>query len=219
MIRAWTALRFTASSSQQRVVEYYDGLAHRYELDRFSNSYGAYVNAQERRILRHWLAPVRHGNILDLACGTGRLLDLATHGLDASQAMVRIARSKHPGKTVYCGPAIEMDRFGVQFDAIFCLQLFMHLSVGDIESLIRACVANSFWGAVHLRRADRSPAKADGLSSLGMARGYDPESGGGSELFRRWLAAPLNQGCLFFPVHRLPLRVRRPSGGKTISSA
>ena len=107
----------SAGSRQKRVVEYYDELASRYDRHRFGNSYGAYIDAQERRILRAWLVPVKDGKVLDLACGTGRLLDLATHGLDASEAMVRIAREKHPGKLVYCRPAIDLARFGILFDA------------------------------------------------------------------------------------------------------
>ena len=91
-----------SGASPGQVVRYYDQLADRYDQDRFGISYGVYVDAQERRLLRKWLAPVSQGKTLDLACGTGRLLDLATHGLDASQAMVRIARSKHPGKPIHC---------------------------------------------------------------------------------------------------------------------
>jgi 2-polyprenyl-3-methyl-5-hydroxy-6-metoxy-1,4-benzoquinol methylase len=87
--------------------------------------------------LRRWLAPVSQGKILDLACGTGRLLDLDTHGLDASEAMVRIARSKHPGKAIHCGPGIELARLGIQFDAIVCLHLFMHLPSSEIKSVFR----------------------------------------------------------------------------------
>jgi 2-polyprenyl-3-methyl-5-hydroxy-6-metoxy-1,4-benzoquinol methylase len=127
------------SDGQECVVQYYDELAERYDRDRFSNSYGAYIDAQERRILRQWLAPVSQGKILDLACGTGRLLDLATHGLDASEAMVRIAKSKHPGKPIHCGPAIDLARLGVQFDAIYCLHLFMHLPPVEIESVFCSC--------------------------------------------------------------------------------
>ena len=63
------------------VVQYYDELAERYDRDRFDNAYGAYVDAQERRILWRWLAPVSQGMVLDLACGTGRLVaELAARG-------------------------------------------------------------------------------------------------------------------------------------------
>jgi len=55
------------------LVDYYNQLAGRYDDERFANSYGAYIHAQERRLLQCWLAPITHGKILDLACGTGRL--------------------------------------------------------------------------------------------------------------------------------------------------
>ena len=53
--------------------------------------------------------------------------------------MSRIAKSKHPGKTIHCGPGTELARLNIQFDAIFCLHLFMHLPPDEIESLFRAC--------------------------------------------------------------------------------
>ena len=192
-----------------RVMEYYDDLAERYDRDRFDNAYGAYVDAQERRILRRWLAPVSQGRILDLACGTGRLLDLATHGLDASEAMVRVARSKHPGKSIHCGPGIELARLGVRFEAIFCLHLFMHLPPTEIESLIRACRDQLRPGglfifdaptALRRRLTGFQPDGWHGGTALGWAEARALAGAGWRHLADR--------GVLFFPIHRLPRRVR-----------
>lgn len=99
------------TNQEQQLVDYYDQLAESYDHSRFDNSYGRYIDAQERRLLKHWLDQVQGGKILDLACGSGRLLHLATHGLDASPAMVRIAKQKHPGKDVRCGFASEAAEF------------------------------------------------------------------------------------------------------------
>jgi len=121
------------------VVRYYDRIAGKYEADRFDNSYGRYVDAQKRRVLRRWLAPVRGGKILDLACGTGRFLEMATHGLDASTEMVQIARRAHPDKSIRCGLASNMAAFGIQFDAIFCLHFFMRLRPEEIADMVRSC--------------------------------------------------------------------------------
>ena len=191
------------------VVQYYDALTERYDHDRFDNAYGAYVDAEERRILRRWLAPDSQGKILDLACGAGRLLGMATHGLDASEAMVRIARSKHPGKPIHCGPAIELARLGVQFDAIYCLHLFMHLPPVEIESVFCACrdqlrpsglfifdVPTAF----RRRLTGFQPGGWHGGTALSWAE-VRALAGAG------WLHRT-DTGVLFFPIHRLPPRVR-----------
>jgi len=198
-----------AASRAGRIVEYYDELAERYDLDRFDNAYGAYVDAQERRILRRWLAPVSRGTILDLACGTGRLLDLATHGLDASDAMVRIARSKHPGKPIHCGPGIELAQLGVRFDAVYCLHLFMHLPTAEIESLFRACRDQLRPGGLFI---------LDVLTALRRRlTGFKPDGWHGGTALSwaevRALAGTgwrhrSDRGILFFPIHHLPSRVR-----------
>ena len=191
------------------VAQYYDGLAGRYDRDRFDNACGAYVDAQERRILRRWLAPVSRGTILDLACGTGRLLDLATHGLDASEAMVRVARSKHPDKPIHCGPGIELARLGIQFDAIFCLHLFMHLPPGDTESLFRGCRDQLRPGgllifdvptALRRRLTGFQPGGWHGGTALSWT---DVRALAGAGWRHR-----AHRGVLFFPIHRLPPRVR-----------
>jgi SAM-dependent methyltransferase len=191
------------------VIEYYDQLADRYDYGRFGNSYGAYVDAQERRILRHWLAPARQGMILDLACGTGRLLDLATHGLDASEAMVRITRSKHPSKPIHCGPGVELARLGIRFDAIFCLHLFMHLPPSEIEGLFRACRDQLQPGglfifdvptALRRRLTGFQPGGWHGGTALSWSQ-VRALAGAG------WRHRT-DRGVLFFPIHRLPPQVR-----------
>ena len=197
------------SAGHKSVVQYYDELAERYDGDRFDNAYGAYVDAQERRILRRWLGPVSQGKILDLACGTGRLLDVATHGLDASEAMVRIARAQHPGKPIHCGPAVELTRLGIQFDAIFCLHLFMHLPPVEIERVFCACRDQLRPGGLCI--FDVPSAFRRGLT------GFQPGGWHGGTALSwsqvRALAGAgwrhrADRGVLFFPIHRLPPRVR-----------
>ena len=194
-----------STSGQSQVVDYYDQLAKRYDHERFENSYGSYVDAQERRLLRRWLAPLTTGSILDLACGTGRLLDMATHGLDASDAMVRIARQKHPCKQVYCGPAGELAELGIRFDAIFCLHLFMHLSHAEIETVLRFCHDGLRPGGLlvfdlpsALRRKLTMFRPAGWHAGTALTHG---EIATLTAHHWRWRAT---RGILFFPIHRVP---------------
>ena len=194
---------------RRQVVEYYDLLAERYDDDRFGNSYGVYVNAQERRILERWLAPASGGKILDLACGTGRLLDLATHGLDASEAMVRATRSRHPDKSIHCGTVLELDKTGIQFDAIFCLHLFMHLPPGDIERLFRVCHNQLQPGGSFIFDVPTSlRRKLSGFRPTGWHGGTALSWTEVLNLAGASWVHRLQRGVLFSPIHRLPSRVR-----------
>lgn len=214
---------------EQRLVEYYDQLADSYECSRFGNSYGRYVDAQERRLLKRWLAQIRGGMILDLACGSGRLLDLASHGLDASEAMVRIAKRKHPEKDVRCGLAKDVAEFRKQFDAIFSTHLFMHLPRTEIEAILCACHEQLRPGGLlifdapsaHRRRL--TGFRASGWHA-GTALTFDEVVAMSGSNWR----LKGSRGVLFFPIHRLLPRIRpwlRPlddligmTAGKTWSS-
>ena len=74
------------------VVAYYDEIAGTYDESRFGNSYGHFIDAEERRILDQLLPPNPLERRLEIACGTGRLTNYATHGLDASAEMLARAR-------------------------------------------------------------------------------------------------------------------------------
>ena len=80
--------------STEKIIEYYNQLASEYDENRFGNSYGQFIDFQERRILNK-IFKNQSGKILDLACGSGRLTNFATSGADASEEMLKIAQKKH----------------------------------------------------------------------------------------------------------------------------
>lgn len=199
-----------ATEGTAGLVNYYDRLACHYDTDRFGNSYGRYLDTQERRLLRSWLAPVQGQTILDLACGTGRLLEFATHGLDASENMVRLARQKHPQKDIRCGLASKLSDFAIRFDAIFCLHFFMHLPAPEIESVLRACFAQLQPGGLLV--FDVPSANRRRLT------GFRPDGWhAGTALSCREVVAMTEanwllratRGVLFFPIHRFPAFARQ----------
>ena len=92
--------------------------------------------AIHKRLLEYVDLPER-ANILDMGCGTGRLLDrLATEfpdlrgtGLDLSSNMLRMARlsDRHRPRLIYIEGTAESLPFGEgQFDAVFSTISFLH---------------------------------------------------------------------------------------------
>jgi SAM-dependent methyltransferase len=120
----------------REVIAYYDALAPRYDVDRFGNSYGAYLDGLERPVLRAWL---RGARVLDLGCGTGRFLDLASEGLDASPGMAEQARRRWPHKRIHLAPAWSIPTPDGAFDAVFSMHVFMHLPLDVIHRVLEEC--------------------------------------------------------------------------------
>jgi ubiquinone/menaquinone biosynthesis C-methylase UbiE len=79
---------------KEEITKYYNDLAKDYDVERFSNSYGAYIHQQENEILKKYLSEKEIEFNLDLACGTGRFLKYADYGVDISQEMVKISNSE-----------------------------------------------------------------------------------------------------------------------------
>ena len=121
------------------VVDYYDGIADCYDTSRFGHEWGQCLDYQERRILEQWLPRPESSDILDLGCGTGRMLDLATAGADASAEMVLRARRRAPSKAVVCSMAHELPFDDATFDAVFSLHLAMHLDHAYLSSVLAEC--------------------------------------------------------------------------------
>ena len=196
--------------SPEAVVRRFDSWAASYDEDRFGTSYGRYVHAQEEKLLRMWLAPAARGRVLSLACGTGRFMDFATHGIDASNEMAELARKKHPTKTIRVGRAEELPEQGLQFDAIFCLHLFMHLTPSLMTQILAGCArcvpagGRLIFDIPSARRRSLTGFRPSGWHA-GNARTHPQvvEVLGARWKLRAW------RGILFFPIHRVPVKLRR----------
>jgi SAM-dependent methyltransferase len=193
------------------MIQYYDRLAPTYDAERFGNSYGKFLDAQERATLAR-LLPDEAASVLDLGCGTGRLTDFATHGCDASIASVKLAAQRHMQKTFVGGDAASLPFRSGSFDAVFGFHVFMHLKPEAIGMVFAEVGRVLKPGAIFI---------ADVAS--GFRRRLHPRPGSGwhgaTSLTRREfqrLAEPAglklqtSVGIALTPIHRIPRRFRHP---------
>ncbi|QDG53538.1 methyltransferase domain-containing protein [Persicimonas caeni] len=192
------------------VVDYYDQLAPTYDDTRFGHTWGQFLDRQEREVLAQWLPDEPGVDRLDLACGTGRTLDLATAGVDASAAMVGRARHRHPDTPIECARADALPYAPESFDAVFSLHFFMHLDPSYIRRVLAEC---------HRVLRPGGLLAFDAPSDLRRRfNDYQPEGWHCATALHplevRRLASPLFElvdfrGVMFAPVHRLPETARR----------
>jgi SAM-dependent methyltransferase len=191
------------------IVDYYERLAPSYDADRFENSYGRHLHAQESRVLREYLPA--SGRILDLGCGTGRFLELATAGTDPSPAMLAQARRRHPERELRAMEGQSLPFPDASFDAAFSMHVFMHLDLATIKALM--CELHRV-----VRPGGHLVVDAPSLSRRRLTRTIPTGWHGGTALdagHLRGLAGPgwsliADQGVLTLPVHRFPEWLRGP---------
>lgn len=192
------------------VIAYYDELAGEYDRSRFSNSYGQFVDVQERQILTAWLRGVPPAGVVDLGCGTGRLLGFAGAGIDGSLRMLEEAARKNPGRNlmradITCTPLPDK-----AMHTGLCFHVLMHLPQDTIRAfLVEAARIIRPGGRLILdipaaprRRLSRRPASGwhgDTALDLATLRAW---AGG------RWEVRRVC-GVMMLSVHRIP-RFLRP---------
>lgn len=121
---------------KNNVVEYYDTIAKDYDNSRFNNSYGQFIDYQERRVLDR-LIPVTDQSLrLEIACGTGRLTNYATHALDASTEMMGLAQKRHSEVEFKHASATDTGYADDTFDVVYAFHLMMHLDEATIQQII-----------------------------------------------------------------------------------
>ena len=125
-----------AQKKENTVVDYYDTIADEYDDSRFNNSYGQFIDYEERRILDKLIKLPPNGKCLEMACGTGRLTGYATHALDASAPMMKHAEERHPHVSFRQASAAETGFDDNMFDTIFSFHLMMHLEPSLIQDII-----------------------------------------------------------------------------------
>ena len=190
------------------IKSYYDQLAPQYDQDRFGNSYGAYIHEQEEGIFKKWISNMTP--ILSLACGTGRLMEWATHGLDISEAMIEEAQKKFPQKSFVVGDAIQTNFPDVYFAQIFSLHFLMHLPKDIIKLVIAEAHRILVPGGILVIDFPSSKRRQllthhqkgwHGASDLSIK---EIEQIAGN----KWKIES-SQGVAFFPIHRVPVKMRK----------
>ncbi|AYN01367.1 class I SAM-dependent DNA methyltransferase [Chryseobacterium sp. 3008163] len=193
---------------KNQIHQYYNDLAKSYDENRFENSYGKYIDQQERYFLNSFLRDDKYSKILDLGCGTGRLLNFATHGADFSQEMLNIAQEKFPHKQLKIGEISNIP-FEENFDCIFCFHVIMHQTRQETENFLNECykkINNDgiliFDYPIKSRRKVPSPQQDWHANNT-----FTPNEI--LDLIKSDWKIIERKGVLFFPIHRIPKALRK----------
>jgi len=194
------------------IINYYNQIAKTYDDDRFNNSYGEFIDKQERKILDKLLKN-KSEVVLDLACGSGRLLNYANYGLDGSEEMIRIAKQKHPEKELFVSDAETLPFKDNSVDTIISFHFFMHLPHSKTESILIECYrvlkpegrfifdipSKRRRKLLNFKSVDWHAASSYSLNDL-------------HELKLELFSIKRTFGLLFFPIHRIPRKIRKYVG-------
>lgn len=194
----------------QAVKTYYDELANSYDQNRFFNSYGEFIDKQEKDILTQFLVNHSPEFSLDVACGTGRFLEYSFSGIDLSENMIEQAKKKFPSRKLSCQPAHSTNFKPKSFKTITCFHLFMHLEKELIHKIL-----DEFYrllpssGIVILDVPSTKRRKMVNYNSCGW-HGATSFSLGELEILTKdkWKIVG-TQGVALFPLHRIPVRLRK----------
>lgn len=189
------------------IVDYYDKLAPSYDKSRFANTYGEFIDRQER-ILLDQLLTNKNELVLDLACGSGRLSNYANFGIDASNEMIQIAQQKFSEKKFYHATAEKTDVADNSIDTIISFHFFMHLNKDKMQQILYECDrilkknGRIIFDIPSAKRRKLTKHKSDdwhagfSLSTQEISMLND-----NFELKRSF-------GLLFLPIHRFPKKLR-----------
>lgn len=191
--------------------DYYERIAAGYRADRFGNSYGRFIDAEERRWLTRTLAGrVAEGPVLDLACGDGRFSDRSDIGIDLSDGMLRVARTHHPGHAFARADATAWPIADASLGAAFSFHLAMHLQDAQLRALFaeaRRCLKPGGLLLIdvpgRLRRRLR-PHRSD----IAGWHGHSAYDLADVRAMAPGFTAVSARGLLMLPLHRVPRQLR-----------
>jgi SAM-dependent methyltransferase len=190
-----------------KIITYYENLAESYDEDRFENAYGKFIDKQERDLLDKVLTDSNEV-ILDLACGSGRLLNYANFGIDASPKMIEIAKQKFKNKSIFLADAEKTQFETNSIDTIISFHFFMHLEQDKINKIFEECDRI-------LKKNGRIIFDVPSKKRRELLNFKSNEwHGAFSTSFAELKLNPYFQlnrtfGLLFFPIHRFPKFIRK----------
>ncbi len=191
------------NNSADTIVEYYNNIANDYDYSRFGNSYGKYIDKQERIVLNKLkISPER---ALDLPCGTGRFLNFADYGCDASEKMLRTAASHWEGKHLVCSDARDLPYEDNTFDTVITMHLLMHLDNDSIRKIMKEVYRVLHPGGRWI--VDIPSYKRRKLTNR-KESGWHGSNSMSIEGMKEFTSSCFNinsvHGIMLFPVHRIP---------------
>lgn len=187
------------------IKKYYDDLAENYDNNRFENSYGKYIDVQERTFFKSRIIKTENSKILDLGCGTGRFLDFANFGVDISPNMIAESKLKFPNIESREGSVTEIPFEDNFFKTIFSLHVIMHLN---------SKITLDFLNESHKKLQDNGrlifdfpSKKRRKLMNFKSQNWHAANSFSINEIKKiiheKWILNKF-QGILFLPIHRFP---------------
>ena len=187
------------------IKKYYDELASIYDNNRFENSYGKYVDLQERAFFKSRITKTENSKILDLGCGTGRFLSFANFGVDISPNMIAESKLKFPNIEFSEGSVSNIPFENNFFETIFSMHVIMHLNCE---------ITKDFLDESHKKLQENGRLIFDFPSKKRRNLfKYKSNNWHGANSFsideinliihRKWKMTKL-QGILFLPIHRFP---------------
>lgn len=192
-------------------MEYYDSIAKEYDDSRFNNSYGQFIDFQERRTLDRLIPVDKNTQRLEMACGTGRLTNYATHGLDASAEMMSLARQRHPYVDFRQASGTETGFAVAMFDVVYSFHLLMHLDEETIQQIF-----DEVWRI--LKPGGRFIFDIPSKKRRNLLHHKQATWHGATALDRTDVERMANgrfnlrsaHGVMMLPVHKLPRALRKP---------
>ncbi len=188
---------------------YYNQIAGIYDDDRFNNSYGRFIHHQEQYILRQHLGNGECQPVIDLACGTGRLMSWCQTGVDISAGMMDIARQKYPDRQFVLTSALDTGLPGQSFRGAICFHLIMHLEQQQLPELLREAHRLLQKGGQLILDV---PSRERRTLLQYKTSGWHGANSYSQAAIRQWCAEDwtitAETGIAFLPIHRFPVRLR-----------
>ncbi len=194
--------------SEDKVKNYYNEISDSYDESRFSNSYGAFIDKQERKFIETKLTDK---NNLNLCCGTGCFMEYCSTGLDFSEAMIAHGKKNYPHGNYFVGDAKKAPFQSGEFDTVICFHAVMHLSPEETSEIFNE--VNRILKPGGLFIFDYPSAERRKLFRY-KAKNWHGGNAFTSKQMKKLIAEQdwkVNEkkGVLFLPIHRFPKKMRK----------